>query len=224
VKKGFRVGKIIKIQKIKRSRGWYTVILEGGEYFTANEEIIYRENLKEGDDIDGKTIEQLRDEGTEKKGKEIAFQSLARRERSEKELRERLNRRGIENKAEEKVVKDLKRYDFLNDKKFAVKFVNDYISRKPSGRKLVAYELSRRGISEEIKEEILDDFFSRIDEKELAKKAVFKKIRADEGKLQNDKKKKMYDFLYRRGFNWELIKETLEELCVQPGEKQEGEI
>jgi len=203
---------ILKIERIKRSRGWYSVVLEGGEYFAVNEEMVFRERFKEGDNLSEKRIEELRLEGAEKKGREIAFSSLARRERSEKEIRQRLMRRGIEKKAEDKVVSDLKKYDYLDDRNFSVKFVQNYLNRKPAGRKLVGFELSKHGIPDQLKEEVLEDVFSKIDERELARKALEKKRKSYKNVSPDMKKKKISDFLFRRGFTWDLIKETIDEM------------
>ncbi|RKY88615.1 hypothetical protein DRQ09_02555 [candidate division KSB1 bacterium] len=96
--------RIVKIEKIKRTKAWYNVILENGEYFVANDEIIYRENLKEGNRIKSHLLKKLEEEGEEKRGKEIALKSLSRRERSEKEIRSRLKIKGIG----EKTIKNIK--------------------------------------------------------------------------------------------------------------------
>ena len=207
--------RIVKIEKIKRTKAWYNVILENGEYFVANDEIIYRENLKEGNRIKSHLLKKLEEEGEEKRGKEIALKSLSRRERSEKEIRSRLKIKGIGEKAEDNIIKNLKKYEYLNDREFARRFVNNFMNKKPSGRKLVSFELRKRGISEQIIEEELDSFFSKIDEKELAYRALKKKLKSLTNFSINGRKKKVSDFLFRRGFSWEIIDEVIKDTILE---------
>ena len=72
-------------------------------------------------------------------------------------------------------------------------------------------KLFQKGISKQIGEKVLDDIFSGLDEKELAL-TNFKKYY---GKLHdkdiNAKKRKVFDFLARKGFNFDIINEIIKE-------------
>ncbi|RKY87718.1 hypothetical protein DRQ09_03995, partial [candidate division KSB1 bacterium] len=102
-----------------------------------------------------------------------------------------------------------------NDREFARRFVNNFMNKKPSGRKLVSFELRKRGISEQIIEEELDSFFSKIDEKELAYRALKKKLKSLTNFSINGRKKKVSDFLFRRGFSWEIIDEVIKDTILE---------
>lgn len=77
------------------------------------------------------------------------------------------------------------------------------------GPYLLRQELKKRGIPEEITEKISEKYLGREDVVPLALRAVMKKKRflsiADEA----ERKRKIYDFLLRRGFGYDEIGEAV---------------
>lgn len=122
-----------------------------------------------------------------------ALRFVSFRPRSEKEIRDYLAKRlhKIHTSAPsvlEKVLDRLRELGYADDAKFAAWWIGQRTGRKPKGKKLIEQELRRRGITQEV----------NIDEKELARRAIEKKI----GKLE---KPKLIAYLQRRGFDWETI-------------------
>lgn len=117
---------------------------------------------------------------------ESAFHFLSFRSRSEKEMRDYLNKKEFHQIDE--TIQKLKDLDFINDAKFAREFIAARSRNKPKGKKALAIELARKGIK-------LDNI--EIDEKELAIKALEKK--------SFKSKEHMQRFLYSRGFSWDTI-------------------
>ncbi len=117
---------------------------------------------------------------------ESAFHFLSFRSRSEKEMRDYLQKK--EFLQIDETIEKLKSLDFINDSKFAQEFIAARSNNKPKGKKALTIELARKGI----KVENID-----IDEKELAAKAMSKKNFKSREQAQR--------FLYSRGFSWETI-------------------
>lgn len=108
----------------------------------------------------------------------------------------------------------LKDQGYLNDLEFIKSFVNSRNSLKPKSKRVLEMELKKLGISQTN----LDTFFSEspTDEVSLAEKALKKKARSL--LLVTDVKKrfiKAISFLQRRGFSYDVAKESYNKLFLQ---------
>ena len=84
----------------------------------------------------------------------------------------------------------------------------DFISRKPAGEFLLKIELKKKGIKDDIIDETVEKVYSELDKRELILKLIQKK-KFDPAAADPKAKKRMYDFLLRRGFSWDLIGEVM---------------
>lgn len=111
-----------------------------------------------------------------------------------------------------KTINTLKKEKLLNDKQFAIMWLRTRNSLKPSGRRLVFWELKKLGLAENIIEKTLEnDDTIEIDK---AKKAIQSKINIYKNLDKYKKKQKILQFLSRRGFDYQTSKEALEELKI----------
>jgi regulatory protein len=102
------------------------------------------------------------------------------------------------------VTSKLKEYGYIDDRSFAETFVNSRIRNKPRGKNILISELISKGVNKEIATETVNDLVE--DEMDMLKKIYTKKY-GDE-QLDITQKKKI-DFLLRKGFNWDLIQEYM---------------
>jgi len=109
------------------------------------------------------------------------------------------------------VIELLKGQDFLNDATFIKSFVGSRNTLKPKSKRVLMMELKKCGVSPAD----INDYFSQneTNEDELALLALRKKMKA----LQNisDEKKrfiKAISFLQRRGFSYDIAKNTYRQL------------
>jgi regulatory protein len=102
----------------------------------------------------------------------------------------------------------LKYLDFLDDRKFAVWWVEQRLAFRPKSKLSLKFELKGKGIDENLIKEVL--FETKVDEVKLAKDLIEKK-RYKWEKLDNfEARRKMSEFLARKGFNWEIIRKILD--------------
>ena len=74
-------------------------------------------------------------------------------------------------------------------------------------------ELFQKGIDREIIEKVLSEPFDFAQgEEDLAKLALEKKMKAWKNLPPQEFKKKAYEFLMRKGFDYSVVKEVLEDL------------
>jgi len=147
-----------------------------------------------------------------KNDKVISYASrlLNVRPRSEKELADRLSGKGFNRVTVASVISILREKKIIDDFKFAKFWVQSRMHTRPEGDLLLKKELKSKGISMAIIEKVL----SEKEEKEIfVVKSLAKQYLKKVKKLPKEKsKKKMFDFLARRGFDFDVIKEAIEKI------------
>jgi len=93
---------------------------------------------------------------------EVAYRALRVRDRSERELDERLAARGVTELVREEALATLRRTGLVDDHRFAERRASALASRG-AGNALIRHELAAAGISEDIAEEALDALESELD-------------------------------------------------------------
>ncbi|MGD0883530.1 MAG: regulatory protein RecX [Thermodesulfovibrionales bacterium] len=142
---------------------------------------------------------------------QYSYRLLTYRGRSEKELRERLKQKGFDKHDIDAAVGSLTSNGFLDDRKLASSLRRYAEESKHYGISGTRRFLRERGIPEDI----IDVTVSDMDEIEVARKIVEKKMRTM-GEDQPEKAaRKLYGILYRRGYSFETIKKALEHFALR---------
>ena len=141
------------------------------------------------------------------KAKNAALRLLSYRSRSEKEVQRRLQGRFTED-AIERTLSDLRRQGLLDDAAFAQEWREQREKFRPRGPAVIKQELQRLGVVREVISESLSGF----DASAYAYKAGSKyaaKLSLDDSTAF---KHKLGGFLHRRGFEGEVLGQTVERL------------
>jgi len=146
------------------------------------------------------------------RAKNNAHLLLRSRPRSEHEVRQRLKLKGYDDAVINGVIEDLKKTGNINDEKFARFWIESRMNANPMGDVVLKQELKRKGISDLIIEATLQDKANNYDEYEVAFSMAREKYKRFQ-KLDSRKAlKRVYDFLSRRGFKYDIIRKIVEEL------------
>ena len=129
-----------------------------------------------------------------------ALQLLARRELSEKELRDRLVDRGHPADEINRVVEHLLETQSLDDGRVARAYARTAANVKGRGRLRVMRELTAMGIARDVASEALAEVFADVDERALIAKALQKKMRGRPRITNAAEHARLYQFLMRQGF------------------------
>lgn len=157
--------------------------------------------LKVGQDISDDKIKELLSKDEVEVALQKAINFISYRPRSAKEVSLRLKKYDASEDVIEEVIERLVRGGMLNDSNFAEMWVENRSTFKPRGRKALRVELRHKGITDEAIETSIAD----LDEDELAYRAAFKQARRLKHLEWQDFRKKLYGFLARRGFNYDVI-------------------
>lgn len=146
--------------------------------------------------------------------KNYAFRLLAIRPRSTKELKGRLIAYSIKNgfpqTLTDTLTAELTRGNFLNDLDFANWWRDQRALYKPVGAKLIKIELRGKGVAEELIEEVFAKGQTQTSELEKAFVLITKKKKAYRYLKAKELKIKLTGFLYRRGFDWNVIGKVID--------------
>lgn len=157
--------------------------------------------LQVGQELTEKKIEELREQDTLESGYQRALNFLSYRIRSKEEIRKNLLKHDIDEGSIEQIIERLQRNGLVDDQAFADKWVENRNTFRPRGRRALRMELRQKGIPDQCIEKAL----AALDEETLAYQAASKKSKRwkslDEKKFKN----KLYGFLARRGFEFEVI-------------------
>ncbi|MBN2087657.1 regulatory protein RecX [Candidatus Peregrinibacteria bacterium] len=107
-----------------------------------------------------------------------------------------------------RVIDEMERVQLLSDRRFAEEFVHHLI-QKPIGRMKIMIETRRKGLDEDLVDQILEN--ENWSEKESLKKALEEKQRTLNEKDERKRKMKLINFLRNRGFKDSVIYGCLKE-------------
>jgi regulatory protein len=143
-----------------------------------------------------------RERTIESKLRNYVFLLLKYRSRSEKEIREKLTTKKNPPEIIDKVIADLKKIGLIDDRKFALDWLN-FRLKAAFGIKKVIFELKQKGIDKDI----INELIKRAEKENLSsgilQSLAEKKFRML-GKRHMDKfkiKQKLFNYLMRRGFS-----------------------
>jgi regulatory protein len=147
------------------------------------------------------------------KAKKYAFKLLSYRGRSEKELKERLVKKGIRKTVASSTVQDLKRLGLIDDRSLAETLKREALSRKFLSQQGAIKFLHQRGIPHEIINQVLDD--DEVIDIFNARRLVHKKIKTLRNYSSFHVKRRLYGLLARRGYSSDTIRKVLKEKSFQ---------
>jgi regulatory protein len=145
------------------------------------------------------------------KAKKFVFRLLKYRTRSYKELQERLKAKKFSPDVISQVIDYFDKLGLINDQVFALTWLNSRLG-KPLGLRRIFFELKQKGISNEIIEEVQNKIKDNYNEYEVVQRLARDKIDKLKCLDQNKAKRRIYNFLIRRGFSVDIINDVINRL------------
>ncbi len=142
--------------------------------------------------------------------------------RSVAELRHRLKLKRFGEAVIDRVIQEFQARDLLDDKKYARLVIEHSRFTRPQGRQALMIQLRRKGISPDVIREAFEGFSSE-EERALALEAASRRFRDRAFGDPAKKKKRIFDFLRRRGFGGEVASSTAQRLCAEGLENDNNE-
>jgi regulatory protein len=148
------------------------------------------------------------------KAKEYAFLLLKFRQRSEKEVYQRLKKKKFPEQAIKETVIFLKDKHFIDDNLFARAWIESRL-KKPLGIRKIREELRIKGIDEQIIDDNLNEVMQGYSEEGSVLKIAKEKLSKSRNIEPQKAKRRVYSYLLRRGFSPEIVIDVLNQICKQ---------
>lgn len=178
-----------------------------------------KEKLEVGRKLSEEEIKHLIETSDRQKILDKVFNFLSFRPRSQKEARDFLAKKKVDTEEIAGILKYLGERKYLNDEEFARWWIEQRMAFRPSGWHLLKMELRQKGVAEEIIEGIRNlpageaGNEAGIMGKEPARKVAEKKWKVLGRLPPQEAREKLAAALARRGFDWDTIKEVIDEIC-----------
>jgi len=208
------MGKVTALHIGKSRRKRVNVFLDGKFAFSLEAEVAVKEGLQLRQELSASEIEALARSDHFHRCLNAAAHYLSYRPRSEFELRERLHRRGFDGDSVEAVLTKLKEQGVVDDMEFAQFWKDNRESFSPRSQWLTKLELRRKGVADDI----IDQVTGAIDDDNSAYRVALSKARSLPLSDRQGFRRRLGDYLKRRGFGYGVINHTVERVWQELGE------
>lgn len=203
----------------QKKKGFFNIFIDGKFAFGLDSETLIKEKVTEGKALLEKDVEALKEASLYSKLLNGALNFLSFRPRSKKELGRNLDARlyriigkrdeDLSQKLKQQVVSKIEGWGYLNDGEFARWWVEQRTKGKSlRGPQLIKTELMGKGVDRKVIDEALKNFKEAVSKDALVQ-MLGKKGRLLKNKPLFEQRRKLYDFLLRRGFDFDVAREAV---------------
>lgn len=186
---------ITQVQALTKQK--YRIFLDGEAAFAVYKSELSRYHLEEGAKLPPEVYEELVDKVLTKRATLRAMHLLERADKTETQLRKKLEESEYPKKAMESAIAYVESYGYLDDRRYAEHYVEWKKSGK--GKARLKMELAQKGISRDIIDEVLEN--ADFGETKETIRQLIRKKRKSVGTMDEKEKQRIYGFLMRKGFS-----------------------
>lgn len=209
IKEESSVPKITDIKNQVNNKNRFSIYVDGQFSFGISLYLLKKHKLDTGQTIDESKMRVIALEDSYEKAKEYVLTYLS--SKSEKEIIDKLKRKGYEEDTVTRTLHFLKEYQYIDDTAYAKKIIHDSLHVNKQGPNKIREKLMKKGINQTT----IDDLLTNIPFETLLEKANYHK----EKKYDHYKRKSANDYelnnklkrhLLAKGFNWDVINAAFE--------------
>lgn len=202
---------ITAITPASRHPGRFTLLVEGKSHATLSLDAIEQLGLVVGANIAG-LEERIEREAARLKVYDRALNLLAFRARSSAELSGALVRKGEPKDLADLAVARLQEQGLLDDAAFAESFTRTKVLGAHQSKRRVQRDLARKGVARAVTDAAISTVFEEegVDQRAVVEQAARKKLRSLTKLDPMVRRRRLYAFLARRGYDGEDIRRAME--------------
>ena len=197
--------KILKIKRSKRYSDRIIIILDNKSVFRIPEDAFILNPLHVGDEISSKDIKKFDKKMRFKEAKDASYRLLSYRMRSVSEVKKRLKDKSFSSDEIESTIDHLLNLNYLNDQEFCRAFSSEKVKLKKIGPFLLKSDLFKHGLDSELIANCINEVYNQYNIQDLIEFHLEKKKIIKNELLDKKDKKRLDNYLIRKGFNWEQI-------------------
>jgi regulatory protein len=181
-----------------------SVFVDGNYSFSLSLTLSTSLGLKVGKVLTAQELDALHTAATLDDAKTAIYAALSRRAHSRKELSQKLQRKGFPKDIIDLALAQAEQQGFINDQAFAQSFIKKRLRHTPLGLRKLQVELHQKGVSPRTAKQALTHADLQADT--LCRAAAEKKWKSLQKEPDAQKRRrKLFAFLLRRGFEWDTI-------------------
>lgn len=206
-------GRITSITPQKKNKKRYSIFVDDEFLIGVADETLLEHNLRKGDEVTVQLFRKLQRAEGRHAVKSYLLGLLARRDHARRELYRKAKRKDHPGDMINDVLDELERKELINEEAFAGKFARDKSHLNNWGPSKIKAHLAKKGIAKDVREQIVAETFEEVDLQERFRTLVEKKRRRflrEEDAFK--RKKKVFDYLQRKGYYPGSIYRHLDEL------------
>lgn len=203
-------GNVTSIEAQRHSTSRYSIFLDDEFAFGIGRDLLLESGIAKGAHLDQDQLDEILARDAIDRAVATAMRALEQRMQTRKELRTRLLRKGFEPAAIDGALEKLAEWGYLNDERFAELWIENRLAHRPRGRRMLEQELRQKGIDREIVQDTVAAM--EIDDRTAAFELATKRLKSVQKLPPEEQKKKLTGILARRGFDYGVIRATLEEV------------
>jgi regulatory protein len=205
----------MKIERIiRKDENNVAVFFDNDEKLILSEDVFFKSGLRKGDAVSEDRFSFFVEQNILYHIKQRALSFISRRYHSERELLIKLKSKRYDERLIKIVLSDLKDKNLIDDRIFAIHYIEEKLNRKKWGKNKIKAGLRSKGVDSKIIDDLNAEFDSDKSEFELAYELAEKKIillrkrKLDEKKIYT----RINNFLLTRGFEFDIIKDVCQKL------------
>ncbi|GMK42262.1 regulatory protein RecX [Paenibacillus sp. CCS19] len=209
-------------QDAKQHRRYHIYMNNGSEpLLSVHEDLLIRHRLFKSLELTEAAIKNIQAEDNQYKAYAMAINYLGFRPRTSKEIERYLQRKEIEPEPIAYAIERLEQERLIDDEDYARRFAESRLRSGGKGRLMIKQELQMRGVDKQTADAASRDL-GREAEQAVADQAAVKKWRSMTGEIY-DKRRKLAQFLLRRGFPMDVAMQAVKHASADNGNAPDDE-
>jgi regulatory protein len=202
---------ITGITESPRKDGRYVVTTDGKPYVTVSLDIIDRLKLRVGASLADSEAAALEGAAAALQTYDRALNLLAFQARSARDLRRRLVQKGEPAEQVDAAIERLVAQGFVDDAQFARQLARSKVASQGASKRRLQQEMFKRGVAREVADEAIAEVWEdeQVDEGALVEEVARKKLRTLLKLDADSRRRRLYAFLARRGYEGEAIRRAM---------------
>ena len=190
-----------------RRRGLTQLFLDGEAAVKLDTQVFLQSGLKPGDQVSDQELFELIQASDARRAQEKALYLLEYRNYSKRELTEKIARTAASREAAQAAAGRMEELGLIDDRRFGEDYARELFSRKGYGARRAAQELRRKGLDQELVQELVEKYGSPEQSEENIRRVLEKKY---PGWREDEKvRRRAFAALQRLGYSYQEVREAM---------------
>ncbi|PWW06470.1 regulatory protein [Paenibacillus cellulosilyticus] len=214
---------VTSVEQDAKQHRRYHIYMDGmpEPMLSVHEDLLIRHRLFKGLELSASAIADIQAEDNKYRAYAMAIHYLGFRPRTSKEIEWYLQRKEIEPEPIAYAIERLEQERLIDDEDYARRFAQSRLRTGGKGRLLIKQELKMRGVDKHTADAASREL-ERDTEQASADHAAAKKWRSMTGEIY-DKRRKLTQFLLRRGFPMDVAMQAVKQVSADQGSTPDDE-